>query len=77
MTRSASRAASAAVACTESTSPMRRAVSRVAAVLAWPAMLRASPARRMAWLSEEPISPRPIRATRSNIGGRGAVMIVP
>jgi len=40
----------------------------------FPTMVRATPARRMAWLSDEPIRPSPISATRSNIG---AVMTTP
>ena len=31
-------------------------------------MVRASPRLRMAWLSDDPIRPMPISATRSNIG---------
>ena len=62
MTRSAPSTASAALSKT-SASPSRAASARVSAVRAWPVILTGAPVRRIAWLIEEAISPRPISAT--------------
>src|SRR5215207_316534 len=67
MTRSAPLTVSRAVSCTLSVSLRRFAVPRVASLRACPAICLASPFRRMAWASDEPIRPRPISATLSNI----------
>src|SRR5579875_923259 len=68
MTRSAPSAAAAAVSATSSASASSFTFARTVAEISEAMILRASPLRRHTRAREEPISPMPMRARRSNNG---------